>query len=144
MRTWLAEAVPVVAAALGLIVSSPARCQGNPGDSAADEIADWNKIMFRAAQTAATAPFVMTRVAAIVQVAVFDAVNGIERRYAPVHVAPGAAAGASQRAAAVAAAYTTLVNRSNIRSATRVVALGDQQRRSSGKQRLNRARNSMG
>jgi membrane-associated phospholipid phosphatase len=110
MRTWLTEAVPVVAAALGLIVSSPARCQGNAADSAADEVADWNKIMFRAAQTAATPPFVMTRVAAIVQVAVFDAVNGIERRYTPVHGAPGAAAGASQRAAAVAAAYTTLVN----------------------------------
>jgi membrane-associated phospholipid phosphatase len=51
----------------------------------------------------------MTRVAAIVQSSVFDAVNGIDRRYTPVHVPPGAAAGASRRAAAVEAAYTALV-----------------------------------
>jgi hypothetical protein len=66
--------------------------------------------MFRAAQTAATTPLVMTRVAAIVQGAVFDAVNGIERRYTPLHVDPAAAPGASKRAAAILAAYTTLVS----------------------------------
>lgn len=74
------------------------------------EIETWNGIMFRAAQAANTSPLVMTRVAAIVQAAVFDAVNGIERRYAAIHVAPAAEPGASQRAAVVLAAYTTLVN----------------------------------
>ena len=49
------------------------------------------------------------RGAAIVQTAIFDAVNGIEKRYTPIHVAPGAAAGASARAAAMQAAYATLV-----------------------------------
>ena len=49
------------------------------------------------------------RPAAIVMAAVFDAVNGIERRYTPVHVLPGAPPGASQRAAAVQAAYASLV-----------------------------------
>jgi hypothetical protein len=76
----------------------------------ADQISNWNTIMFRAAQTAGTTPLVMTRVAAIVQGAVFDAVNGIERRYTPLHVDPAAAPGASKRAAAVLAAYTTLVS----------------------------------
>ena len=51
----------------------------------------------------------MTRVAAIVQASVFDAVNGIERRYTPIHVAPAAPHGASRRAAAVQAAYANLV-----------------------------------
>jgi membrane-associated phospholipid phosphatase len=76
----------------------------------ADEIADWNGIMFHAAEVAGTSPIVMTRFAAIVQVAVFDAVNGIEGRYTPVHVPAAAPPGASQRAAAVMAAYGTLVN----------------------------------
>src|SRR5262249_42519779 len=49
------------------------------------------------------------RPAAIVMAAVFDAVNGIERRYTPVHVPPAAPAGTSQRAAAVQAAYASLV-----------------------------------
>src|SRR5207249_3856599 len=75
----------------------------------ADEVTDWNQLMFQAALVAKTSPLVMTRVAAIVQAAVFDAVNGIERRYTPIHVEPAAARGASRRAAAVQAAYGTLV-----------------------------------
>jgi len=51
----------------------------------------------------------MSRVAAIVQASVFDAVNGIDRKYMPVHVPPGGDAGASRRAAVVEAAYTALV-----------------------------------
>jgi hypothetical protein len=76
----------------------------------ADEIADWNANLFAAARTAGTPPIVLTRFAAIVQAAVFDAVNGIERRYSPVHVQATAPPGASQRAAAIMAAYGTLVN----------------------------------
>jgi membrane-associated phospholipid phosphatase len=79
-------------------------------ETRATEIADWNVIMFQAAQAAGTSPIVMTRFAAIVQGAVFDAVNGIERRYAPIHVTREAPRGASARAAAVMAAYSTLVN----------------------------------
>jgi hypothetical protein len=40
---------------------------------------------------------------------VFDAINGIERRYTPVHVEPAAEPGASRRAAAVQAAYAVLI-----------------------------------
>jgi len=63
---------------------------------------------------------------AIVQASVFDAVNGIERRYAFYHVAPAAPRGASPAAAAAGAAYTALVAlipgqkplpRTNLRSA---------------------------
>lgn len=75
----------------------------------ADEITDWNQMMLRAALVGGTSPPVTTRVAAIVQAAVFDAVNGIARRYTPIHVAPVGPAGASREAAAVQAAYATLV-----------------------------------
>lgn len=89
---------------LALLAGSLAAAQTN-------EVTDWNGIMFRAALVPpATGPLIMIRFATIVQAAVFDAVNGIERRYTPIHVQPGAAKGASSRAAAVQAAYATLVN----------------------------------
>jgi hypothetical protein len=75
----------------------------------ADDVTDWNQHMLRAGTVAGTTPLVMTRVGAIVQASVFDAVNGIERKYAPVHVPPGGPADASRRAAVVEAAYTALV-----------------------------------
>ena len=49
-----------------------------------------------------------SRVGALVQAAVFDALNGIDRRYTPIHVPPSGPAGASRRAAAVQAAYVML------------------------------------
>lgn len=80
------------------------------GISSADEVTAWNRIMLDAllVPPAVAAPLAQ-RPAAIVQAAVFDAVNGIERRYTPIHVTPAAAPGASQRAAAVQAAYASLV-----------------------------------
>jgi hypothetical protein len=75
----------------------------------ADVVTDWNQIMAQTALAAKTSPLVTTRVAAIIQAAVFDAVNGIERRYTPIHVTPNAPRGASRRAAAIQAAYATLV-----------------------------------
>jgi hypothetical protein len=77
----------------------------------ADEVADWNRNLFEAARlnTPPTSPLVISRNAALVQAAVFDAINGIERRYTPVHVEPAAEPGSSRRAAAVQAAYAILV-----------------------------------
>jgi len=77
----------------------------------ADEVTNWNRIMLDAllGPPVVAAPLA-ERSAAIVQAAVFDAVNGIERRYTPIHVIPAAPPGASQRAAAVQAAYASLVN----------------------------------
>lgn len=74
----------------------------------ADEVTDWNRTMLRAGLLANSSPTVMTRVAAMVHAAIFDAVNGVHRRYTPVHVAPAAPSGASARAAAVQAAYVIL------------------------------------
>lgn len=77
----------------------------------ADEISDWNRMMLQATLTAPVTPApVTTRIAAIVQAAVFDAVNGISRRYTAIYVPPAASPGASERAAAVQAAYATLVS----------------------------------
>jgi PAP2 superfamily len=77
----------------------------------ADEITDWNQMMLLATLTAPVTPApVTTRVTAIVQAAVFDAVNGIDRHYSPIFVPPAAAPGTSKRAAAVQAAYATLVS----------------------------------
>src|SRR5215471_11002135 len=78
-----------------------------PGAARADEVTDWNQIMLQSALAASppTSPLVMSRVGAIVQASVFDAVNGIEQRYTSIHVEPNADAGASRRAAAVQAAY---------------------------------------
>ena len=75
-----------------------------------DEVTDWNAVLQRAIQTAATPGPIQGRVAAIVHVAMFDAYNGVERRYTPIHVTLEAPRGASARAAVVYAAYATLTS----------------------------------
>ncbi len=77
----------------------------------ADDVTEWKEMLLRSAimTNPAVNPVVTSRMAAIHSAAVFDAVNGIERRYAPIHVAPAAPAGASRRAAAVQAAYASLL-----------------------------------
>src|SRR6185295_12182380 len=66
-------------------------------------------ILYRVSLIGAASPQNASRVAAIMHSAVFDALNGIERRYTPVHVAPpDSCVGASRRAAAVQAAYEIL------------------------------------
>ena len=71
----------VIRYALWMVVAS--------GVAAADEVTDWNRITLDAllVPPAVAAPLAQ-RPAAIVQAAVFDAVNGIERRYTPIHVTP--------------------------------------------------------
>jgi hypothetical protein len=76
----------------------------------ADEVLDWDRTMLRAALIAATSPPNLTRVAALVQSAMFDAVNGIDKRYTHIHVAPTGPDNASRRAAVVQAAYVMLSN----------------------------------
>ena len=77
----------------------------------ADEVTDWHEHMLVALGNAGIRPPVSTREASLVSAAVFDAVNGIERRYAPIHVPAAAPRGASKRAAADQAAYVVLVAR---------------------------------
>jgi len=80
-------------------------------DATADEITYWNQVMILATLAAPETPAPLTpRVTAMVQAAVFDAVNGVDRHYASIYVPAAAAPGTSKRAAAVQAAYAMLVN----------------------------------
>src|SRR5215207_11074610 len=79
-----------------------------PGDA----VMEWNQQAATRTLTAAPAlsPIQQTRVMAIIQVAVHDAVNGITGEYA-TYLSPGEApAGASPGAAAIAAAHQALKN----------------------------------
>jgi hypothetical protein len=79
----------------------------------ADVVIDWNATMLRAVWTDATPPTVVSRVMAMVGVAVYDAVDGIHPYYA-LYPVPGLTAvpprDASPEAAAIAAADTVLNN----------------------------------
>lgn len=75
----------------------------------ADVITDWNDKVVAAGVQARQAPFVHTRSAAIVHVAMFEAVNAIDRRYTPYRVQVSPAAGTSREVAAAAAAHFALV-----------------------------------
>src|SRR6266576_3983887 len=79
------------------------------GAAQADIVTDWNAKLSAAIDAAADSNPAAGRKAAIVQVAVFDAVNGIARKYQPYFVDAWAPGGARQEAAAAQAAYTTLV-----------------------------------
>src|SRR5688572_7977012 len=83
----------------------------SPSVTSADAVTDWNEIMLAtfASQTPAVNPFAAGRFAAITQLAVFEAVNAIERDYHPYLGAIEAPRGASAEAAAIAAAHGVLV-----------------------------------
>jgi hypothetical protein len=80
-----------------------------PTIARADVVTDWNRTMIAGLDAAKVSPQPSSRIGAIVQASVFDAVNGIERRYTSYHVDADAPRGASRRAAAASAAYTALV-----------------------------------
>ncbi len=93
--------VAVIVAALAMLAL--------PVAVAADVVSDWNETMIEAQALANTPTPPGTRLAAIVQISVFDAVNGVSPRYTSVHVAPAAPSGASRAAAAAGAAHEALV-----------------------------------
>src|ERR1700724_715702 len=72
-------------------------------------VVDWNQTMLSTFSAANVPPPPGNRLGAMVQTAVFDAVNGIERQYTAIHVEPDAPRGASQQAAAVTDDYTSPV-----------------------------------
>ena len=72
----------------------------------ADAVLDWNTVM--QSTVADLAPFLQARFAAITQLAVFEAVNAINKEYKPYLGTVTAPADASAEAAAVAAAHTVL------------------------------------
>src|ERR1041385_4285311 len=75
----------------------------------ADMVTDWNATFSAIAPTAGDLPPAVGRKAAIVHAAIFDAVNGIVRKYEPYFVDQWAPGGARPEAAAAQAAYTTLL-----------------------------------
>ncbi len=80
------------------------------GMGLADEVTDWNHIALEATLTPPATPApISTRSTAIVQAAVFDAVNGIDPHYTPIFVQRTGPRHASKRAAAVQAAYAILI-----------------------------------
>ena len=78
------------------------------GTAGADVATDWNRTMIGALETSHLPPPPSMRTGAIVQASVFDALNGIERRYSPIHVQPAAPPGSSRAAAVAGAAYEAL------------------------------------
>jgi hypothetical protein len=78
--------------------------------AAPDTVLEWIAIMNTTVLAGGTSPLVSTRVVGLVSGSVFDAVNGIDPRFQPLHVRPAAPHDASQRAAAVQAAYVILVD----------------------------------
>jgi hypothetical protein len=75
-----------------------------------DPVLEWINIMNDTVLGGGTPPFFTSRIAAMVSASVFDAVNGIDPRYRPIHVPPNAPDGASPRAAAIEAAYVILAD----------------------------------
>ena len=106
LRPWLGIAIVAILLAA-------------PGDTRADAVADWNAIAVQEVLLAVTpaVPASQARVGptgvldvAMVQVAVYDAVQAIERQFQPYHVEIPGASGSSAVAAAKAA-RDVLVNR---------------------------------
>jgi hypothetical protein len=96
--------------ALFLMVALFAVCPLQVSAATPDPVLEWIGVMNTTVLRAGTAPNVTGRVVALVSASVFDAVNGIEPRFGPLHVKPDAPHNASQRAAAIQAAYAILMN----------------------------------
>ena len=77
----------------------------SPAGASADPVLEWNAI---AIAVTTGSPFTQARFMAITQLAVFEAVNAITKRYAPYLGTVGAPNSASGDAAVVAAAHDTL------------------------------------
>ena len=74
-----------------------------------NQVLEWNQIFVETLIATNTPNSSSQRLGAIVHTAIFDAYNGIERRYTPVFFHGRAARGASRRAAVIAAAHATLI-----------------------------------
>ncbi|HEV2477196.1 MAG TPA: hypothetical protein VGX22_11690, partial [Candidatus Dormibacteraeota bacterium] len=96
--------------ALGGALATPAAGFAKTEEARTNVVIDWNQTMLQTLAAAGVPAPPAVRYAAIVEASVFDAVNGIDRRYTSIHVEPAAPRGASRQAAAAAAAYTALVS----------------------------------
>ena len=105
MRAVTSFVVTMLVLVFLLGASGPSAVAATP-----DLVLQWIGIMNDAALAGGTSPFFTSRIAAMVSASVFDAVNGIDPRFQALHVRPNAPDGASQRAAAIQAAYVILVD----------------------------------
>ena len=94
------------ASSLALRANREPRCPGLAPDN---QVLEWNQIFVDTLIATNTPNSASQRLGAIVHTAIFDAYNGIERRYTPVLVHGRAAHGASRRAAVIAAWSTALI-----------------------------------
>lgn len=92
----------------GLICWSLASLWWGAAGVKADVVLDWNAIAVKTAVANKQNPFAQARYAAIVQLAVFEAVNAITHRYQPYLGTITAPPDASPEAAAIEAAYEVL------------------------------------
>ena len=90
------------------LAAESARQPAAAGEDYPDQVLEWNQIFVETLVATGTANSSSQRLGAIVHTAIFDAFNGIERRYTPVFINARAPRGASRRAAVVAAAYVAL------------------------------------
>src|SRR5215472_15291327 len=105
MRAVTSFAVTVLVLVFLFGASGPSAVAATP-----DPVLQWIGIMNDTALAGGTSPFFTSRIAAMVSASVFDAVNGIHPRFQPLHVRPNAPDGASQRAAAIQAAFAILAH----------------------------------
>jgi hypothetical protein len=103
----------LIVCVLGFVIAVSGAAAAPAGVRAADRantVIAWNGIMLATFATASVPAPVSTRLGAMVQAGVFDAVNGVHPSYTQIHVAPAAPHNASRQAAAAGAAYTALVS----------------------------------
>jgi hypothetical protein len=112
MQKMFRSVIVAASVTAGLAVAgwtvSATESRGLATNGIVSEILDWNLIFIDTLISTNTANSSSPRLGAIVHTAIFDAYNGIDRRYTPVFVHTRAPRGASPRAAVVAAAYTAL------------------------------------
>ena len=109
-RGVLARLVRVGVLAPGIVLAAvaPAAAQATSGTTAM--VTEWNRVLNAAIATPGANPptTFFTRPYAIMNVAIFDALNSIETRYQPYYVRVHAEPGASPEAAIAQAAHDTL------------------------------------
>ncbi|MGH7301721.1 MAG: vanadium-dependent haloperoxidase [Candidatus Rokuibacteriota bacterium] len=88
-------------------LASPSAVSGQVG-ARVDETLVWNQVMIDAIVASTLGNPQTMRMAATVNTAMFDARNGVSRKYTPIFVTQTAPPGTHRRAATVQAAYVTL------------------------------------
>lgn len=110
MSIQLVHRTLALAAVFSLFVPAPAVARS---EMSKDVVLEWNAVLRVAVVSPLNSPQIPEparfRIGAIVHTAMFDALNGIERRHRPIRVASQAPRDSSTRAAVVQAAYSTLV-----------------------------------